>query len=90
MHRLNRRLCQADETRDRLGVAPAFEVVMIGTDEMRKTRCLVEPFSRADDERDASDVVCKSCRIRKVIHRVGANHEQRPDFAAPELGAQPG
>ena len=90
MHRLNRRLGQADEARDRLGVAPAFEIVMIGADEVREACRFVKPLCGAHDERDALDVVCQRCGIRQVVHRVGAQHEQGANFAAREFRPQLG
>ena len=90
VHRPNRRLRQADEARDRLGVAPAFEIVMIGADEVGEAGGLVQPLGGAHDQRHALDVVRQRGGIRQVVHRVGAQHEQRADLAAPELRPQLG
>ena len=85
---MNRRLRQAHDAGDGLRVAPALEIVMIGTHEVREAGRLVDPLGGAHEERHALGDHWPARRVRQVVTGFAPATIRRLNFAAREFGPQ--
>ena len=73
--RFHDRLLQPDGARDRLGISPAFERVVIGQYEIAQRRRLVRIAGEGDLERHLGECRGELHACGRAVHRIGAAHE---------------